>query len=475
MMRPFEISFAVALLLQWLCAFEGLRHRLRLRLSLAVVAGLLLLAQVLIEGWRWQLGPLLLVALWLAWRLWIDHESTRKGIAIRRWGWAGRAGSLLLWGIGLLLLWLLPVPHFPPPAGPYAVGSLELALTDPNRQEIYGDDPAQARALMVQIWYPATPQGSEPPTPWLHPIDEQIRALARSGGIPPWLLNQLRYVRTHSVQRPPVAAGLFPILFFEHGYGGFRSQATFWVEDLASQGFIVIATEHPYAALNTIFPDGRRIPFDPDTLPEDAPDDVYDAAARRLLQQWVADMVFVQDTLHHLPSTSPAAILQAHMNWQEIFAGGHSTGGASALQFCKAEPNCKAVIALDPWLKPLALQLFNQPYPRPVLAIFSDPAMAYFKPENHIAFSQLTAHSEDIVCDLTLTGSGHHDFDDTGTFSPLARWFGHSKGPIAIQQAYASIRRATQAFLTVLDKAAVSNHAPALPQIDDPLLTGACR
>ena len=149
----------------------------------------------------------------------------------------------------------------------------------------------------------------------------------------------------------------------------------------------------------------------------------------------------------NLPDDSPLSFLAGHMDWSRMVAAGHSTGGAAALQFCIQESLCRAVVALDSWLKPLDPAIYTQPYPRPTLALFSDPAMAYFKPENHEAFVRLVQNASTRVCDLTIYGTGHHDFDDTGAFSRLAPLFGHNKGPLAIHRGFTMIRQISQRFL----------------------------
>ena len=72
--------------------------------------------------------------------------------------------------------------------------------------------------------------------------------------------------------------------------------------------------------------------------------------------------------------------------------------------------------------------------------------MAYFAPANRERFLQLVPHLATPHNSFTITGTGHHDFDDTATFSPLARFFGYSKGPIAAGRAFEIERAMCLAF-----------------------------
>ena len=49
----------------------------------------------------------------------------------------------------------------------------------------------------------------------------------------------------------------YPVLLFSHGLSGFRNQNTFEVEELASQGYIVVGMIIPMMPQPTVFPDGR--------------------------------------------------------------------------------------------------------------------------------------------------------------------------------------------------------------------------
>ena len=55
---------------------------------------------------------------------------------------------------------------------------------------------------------------------------------------------------------------LFPIIIFSPGYDGNFEIYTSLIEDLVSNGFIIISMNHPYVSGLTVFPDGRKIPVE---------------------------------------------------------------------------------------------------------------------------------------------------------------------------------------------------------------------
>src|SRR5215207_7800379 len=159
-MRPLEILLSLANLLAFLVlavprlrAVPWVRHLAPIALPIAV-------AQVLVEGPRWQMVPAyaltgLFFLIWLlqniapAGKL-AGHRRTNR-LAI---GLAVGVGVLGL-AISIVLPMVLPVFRFPHPSGPYEIGTLTYHWVDADRPEVFTADPGDRRELMVQIWYPA--------------------------------------------------------------------------------------------------------------------------------------------------------------------------------------------------------------------------------------------------------------------------------------------------------------------------------
>ena len=65
------------------------------------------------------------------------------------------------------------------------------------------------------------------------------------------------------------------------------------MEELASQGYVVVAPNHTYGAVLTVFPDDRVI-FGLTEPPDDLP---VTTAGRMGIRQWAADKQFILDQL----------------------------------------------------------------------------------------------------------------------------------------------------------------------------------
>ena len=438
-MRPLEFAFVVALALRVIATLSPGRAGAVWRMLLAVIAGAVMLLQLWSEGPRWQLLPLAALAAWFLLRALFAPLPSPQG---RR-----RGGRFVLGGIVfaavLAVPLTFPLPRLPAPTGPFAVGTFSIELSDINRVEIFGERSGQQRTVVARIWYPTDDPSSVGPAPWTEDIDRLAPAMAAYGSLPEWMFSHLPLVRSNASWNAPLAGAQtrYSTIFFEHGRAGWRSQSTFLTEDLASHGYVVVAVEHPYTALLTVFADGSEAPFLEGAMPGGAAAADL-AASRRALQQWAEDVRFVATALR----IGVVPQLAGRLDFERVGVSGHSTGGASALELCSSWRRCAAVVALDPWLLPLSDAALRAGSDVPTLFVQSDPALEVFAPANRVRLAGIVAGLRGETSLLQLEGSGHHDFDDTGTFSPLARFIGYSKGPIRIGRAFSVVRGLTRAF-----------------------------
>ncbi len=436
-MRPLELTLVVLLFVRLLLTLAPGRSGASWRLVFSILAALAMATQLGLEGPRWQLLPVNALVVWFALRALFATNWSRRGH-----GWRFGLGLLVFVPV-VALPAVIPVPRMPAPSGPFAVGSFSFELSDANRLEIHGERAGRQRTVVVRSWYPAEAAASGPPAPWTENIDLLAPAMARYGGLPEWLLGHLRLATANATWGLPLASDVerYPVIFFEHGRPGWRSQSTFLMEDLASHGYVVLAVEHPYTAILTIFADGSEAPFLRAALPgSDTAEEL--AASQRTVEQWVEDVRLVAAALDFgaIPTFSGRLALGT------VGVSGHSTGAASALQLCSDWDRCGAVVALDAWLEPMSDSAVERGSAVPTLFLSSDPAMTVFEAPNSARFDQIFASLRGEALALEIEGTGHHDFDDTGTFSPLARVIGYSKGPIRIDRAYQVIRSYTEVF-----------------------------
>ena len=141
-----------------------------------------------------------------------------------------------------------------------AESAKELELPQPNGQHPVGNktillkDSHRSRELMVTMWYPAMDGTSA----FAAYMDKKTAdALADEWKLEPGFE---RHVHPHSRVMAPIAAGgPFPVVCLEHGSGVVPAIYRVLAEGLASNGFIVVATNHPPDSLIAVFPDGHEV------------------------------------------------------------------------------------------------------------------------------------------------------------------------------------------------------------------------
>src|SRR6266540_3180417 len=265
-MRPIEILLVVANLLTFFVLVIPPLRAVRWMGYAAVIALLIAGMQVLVEGYRWQMIAAYALS-GLFFLVWLRQTIVPAGTALGG-GLDNRLAAGLAVGLGVLglavsivLPIILPVFGFPPPTGPYAIGTLTYHWVDAHRPEVFTADPNDHRELTVQIWYPAKADASSPRAPWVQDAGALAPALARLFHVPEFTFGYWKYVTSNAIPSAPVADDQpsYPVLIFLHGFNGFRQQNTFQVEELVSHGYIVAGIDQPYAAAAVVFPDGRQV------------------------------------------------------------------------------------------------------------------------------------------------------------------------------------------------------------------------
>ena len=117
---------------------------------------------------------------------------------------------------------------------------------------------------MVSIWYPAGGSEGRALAGYIAPRPGRLlaEALLRQVDRDPAMVD-LSAVRTHAYQDAPARRGSYPVVLYSPGGGQSRSVGTVLVEDLASQGYVVVSIDHTYEAPAMRFREGawRRPPF----------------------------------------------------------------------------------------------------------------------------------------------------------------------------------------------------------------------
>jgi predicted dienelactone hydrolase len=420
-LRRFELilTFATVFAVMWPAVF-GVRPKRGIAAGILVSA---LLVQLQLEGFRWQMIPIYVVATGLAFGdiLFVDRKLKWSNRAAR--GVGGLVGVV----VAALLAVVLPVPTLPIPSGPETIGTASFELVDSERQEIYGSAPGSSRRFMAQVWYPAQAPNDLEPLPWSQDWDVVAPAMAEDLGFPSWFLSHTRYTDSNSYEEPAVADGTFPVVVYSHGWTGFRTIAINQIENLVSNGYMVIAPDHTYGAIATRMPGNVVVGYDPAALPdeEDVGEEAHLDAGKDLIFTYADDIVSVLDALDE-GDQGPFGVLAASADLTRIGVYGHSTGGGAAVKVCLEDERCDAVLGLDPWVEPLPDKVIKLPTTRPALYMRSD---GWRGNDNDAVLRGLAGRSEQPTYWLGVEGAHHSDFVITPLVTPFAAQFG-LKGPI---------------------------------------------
>ena len=429
-MRPLEILIPALLAIYFLALLVTRRpHPIAIKL-IPPLALLVNLAQILFEGYRWQMIPLYgMTAVTAALNLpsLFRPDSARE--PARGWRTAASILTLVLLAVSTALPALLPIPHIANPSGPFDVGTQTFVLTDESRRELYSGR-EEPRKFMIQVWHPAEPRLQDARAPWMENADIVAPAIARHLELPHFFLDHLSLAKAPAyINSPlPTTEETYPIILFSHGWSGFAAQNSEQMIELASHGYVVVSMQHTYGAVVTVFPDGEIAYNNPDALHEDAPEPDYTEAARLLVDQWAGDMSFALNFMA-AQNTDAASLFHNALDLSRVGVFGHSTGGGAAIQFCATDPRCIAGLAQDAFMTPLAQSTLDEGVSQPFLFMFSQAWRDLTDSANNRLFNGFYPHVANPIGVVTILDTKHYDFTDLPLLSPLAPQMG-LKGPI---------------------------------------------
>jgi predicted dienelactone hydrolase len=431
-MRPLEILIVLLNLAALVMVY--LPGRVQQRWFTWVPAAIvgITLAHLLVEHYRWQMVPAYGMTAVLFGR---TLPSLMKKVAMpaARGAGARLAGGFggIAWLLALAVPSILPVPRVPTPPGPYPVGSVVYDWTDPARAESYAADPQAKREVMVQIWYPAQPAAAATPMPLMDHFDVALPALATSIGLPPFALDHLRLLQTHSYSDAPLRTegAPYPVVLASHGYRGYRTEAVTQMEALASAGYIAVAIDHPYAAAFTVFANGRVVVNDPEMLPPAGRNQPGDQAMREKLAAVVsADQRFVLDQLQRLNAGQGDARWAGTLDLQRIGLMGLSLGGGAIVRTCSVDPRCAVGLAMDGWYEPLPAETLAEPLRQPFMFMQSETTL--WKGDNLARLDHLYQNVQAPAYHLKFAGVLHDDFSDYPLLTPLTSPWMYERGTL---------------------------------------------
>ena len=429
-MRFFEIVLLLVLTglpFMW----KSLARRVPLVLILGVLAALVVL-QLVLEGYRWQLLPAYVLVLILTARILLTDAKQAfrfSVLAVLR----GLGYGILL-GVAWVLPAVLPVFDLPQPSGAYAVGT-DTVLVQTARDEPITATPEDRRKFMVKIWYPAAPKAATT-TPEAYVDDASRAGFATKYGLPASALNYLDHIQTYVYPEGSIAEGSFPVLLFSHGYGSKATGYYALLSALASQGYVVINMNHTYESLGAVFPNGEHAYFDYEyqqriakdamqtitpiqeafangltfeqrhPIVREAVQDYFEGAIQ---ERWVADM---QSVLKLLPRWNANGALKGHLQLDAVGVLGHSVGGGAAGRLALVDDRIKAGANLDgiQWGKKI-----DTVFQKPFLYVSADWPPEHEDLNAHIYHKKSTS----VFYESKILGSGHPNFMDIPFMIPV--------------------------------------------------------
>lgn len=390
---------------------------------LPALALLITLIHFSVEGYRWQMVPLYTLTSFLG------IASLLKIFGAGDWKPIASVLTLILVALATVLPTLLPVPRIPVPSGPYPVGTFISELTDDSRRELYSgkDEP---RRFMIQVWYPADVSDTDERAPWMANADIFAPAIATYINLPSFFLDHLSLVKIPAFKDAKIAesGAPFPVILFSHGWNGFNAQNTGQALELASRGYVVIGIQHTYGAVVTVFEDGSIAPNNPNALPANANDPNYEAVAQKLVDQWAGDLGYSLDILSN-SDTELSKRFSNKLDLNNIGVYGHSTGGGAAIQFCGTDPRCKAVLGMDPFMRPVSAEVIANGVSQPSFFMFSQGWADDTDSKNNQLFNKFYPNVSNSLGAISIDGTKHYDFSDIPLLSPIAPQLG-LKGPL---------------------------------------------
>lgn len=380
-----------------------LKNRLLVR---AAQVGIVVVGLLLPFGQKWRLAPVLAflaVLLLIAGVKWLRGRGKEGGVKT-----TGGVIACCVLSILFFALFLIPAFVFTgykglPVSGQHRIGTASVILVDSARTDPFEQD-GSSREVPVHFYYPADAAEGE----------------------------------------------RFPLVVFSHGAFGYYQSNTSTYMELASNGYVVAALDHPHHAFFTRDTAGKVVLVDQDffqtaiTLGNiyDDPEQ-YSALFREWMDLRTADMNFVLDTLEaagdsgtldgrwFLPEQDSDTILSIlkSTDLTKIGLMGHSMGGATAVQLGRERSDVSAALDLDGTMlgeytgvKDGAFLLNEEPYSIPVLEFnnwesYNDrkeyPAIGCPDPNSELIDHAAEGYS------IAIRDTLHMDFTDLPLLSPF--------------------------------------------------------
>ena len=339
--------------------------------------------------------------------------------------------NFLINGCASIIYKSIPLKDVAKTNGKYFVGTQNFQLVDSTRSMWFTDDIKSFRTLSVKMSYPADENSLSDRAPYVDQYELIAKALSTSLGVPEALMSRAGAVKCNSWLNADISIGNFPIVIYSHGHQSLKIANTFQAEEIASNGYIVIAPDHTYDAALTII-NKDKIIYTRSKLPnsdEEAEDSEMIERVKEQLNIRVEDVSFVIDKM--IEKFSKDQQFNQSADFENIGIFGHSFGGSTAIMAANNDNRIDAILGLDAYFLPLPNYIIEKDINKPFIHLGQT---SWGDSNNYELMKIWGSNNNQNSFHLSVEGSKHNDFTDFSQFTKLTRKFGSGKVPQKIMR-----------------------------------------
>ena len=320
----------------------------------------------------------------------------------------------------------IPLKDIAKANGKYFVGTQNFQLVDSSRAMWFADSIKGSRTLSVKIWYPADETSLFERAPYLNQHELIAKALSTGLGIPEALMSRAGAIKCNSWLNAEISTGHFPIVLYSHGHQSLKIANTFQAEELASNGYIVIAPDHTYDAALTVI-DNDKIVYTRSKLPNSDAEALELGMIKRVKKQLnirVEDVSFIIDKM--VERFSKDERFNQSADFENIGIFGHSFGGCTAIMAANKDNRIDVILGLDAYFLPLPKYIIDKNINKPFVHIGQ---VSWGNSNNYELMKRFGRNNTENSYHFSVEGANHNDFTDFSQFTKLTRKFGSGKVP----------------------------------------------
>lgn len=232
----------------------------------------------------------------------------------------------------------------PVPTGTNMVGRSFLFVEDANKNDRLPKPESGCNTIAAVVYYPAIQHEQSERAKYMDPsVAEWYAKEDNSDGLPADLGNN----RVRALVDPQIVDSKpHPLVIFSHGHGVGPHFYSFLMEELASQGFIVIAPYHTFAADMTPSLDGTPRKFLA-PWPEGSDRSEMGPYMSGRIDDMAKDISYMIDIATQLNDGEHLERFKGCIDLENIAVCGHSLGGAAAGRVGMTDKRVDATVHLD--------------------------------------------------------------------------------------------------------------------------------